>query len=266
MKKITLLITLLFVLSYAYSQVGGLSASKLGTLCSSTVPNSTIEFEPFFGYAQSTNYFDSDGEIKSLFSTSDSTMNFAGSGFRFTYGLAKNLELGVSIPVNVNEIHFGAKYQLPIEGNYSFGLLAGYNTIMGNQIFANRDGVNEATPGFVGGIIISYVFSDKLSIDFDAQYQKQIQTTVEGHKQGFYLNSDIGYYLMKKINFIIGLNYGYQAYNTNIDDSYLLTLNTGVAIEKAKNFILVINAPFDILGKNEYQTKGFGLALTTFLD
>ena len=71
---------------------------------------------------------------------------------------------------------------------------------------------------------------------------------------------------MEKVNFIVGLNYAYQAYKTDISNSYLLSLNTGIAIEKAENFILVLNAPFDLLGKNEYQTRGFGLALTVMLD
>ncbi|MEA3444919.1 MAG: hypothetical protein U9R19_09380, partial [Bacteroidota bacterium] len=118
----------------------------------------------------------------------------------------------------------------------------------------------------VGGVILTYDFSDKFSIDFDAQYHKHKKTTSTGHTHGFNINSDIGYYLMERVNFIVGLNYGSQAYNASTNNSQLLTLNTGVAIEKAEHFILVLNAPFDLLGKNEYQTTGFGLALTIMLD
>lgn len=64
----------------------------------------------------------------------------------------------------------------------------------------------------------------------------------------------------------MGLNYNYQAYENSDNNSHLLALNTGLAIERAKHFILVLNAPFDILGKNEYQTRGFGMALTILLD
>ena len=49
-------------------------------------------------------------------------------------------------------------------------------------------------------------------------------------------------------------------------DPLLSALNPGIAIEKAENFILVVNAPFDVFGKNEYKTFGFGLALTIILD
>ena len=113
---------------------------------------------------------------------------------------------------------------------------------------------------------MGYTISNRISVDFDAQYQKHSQLTSLGHYQGFYMNSDIGYYLMDNVNFIMGLNYNFQSYDEQIDNAHLLTLNTGVAIEKAKNFILVLNAPFDLFGKNEYQTKGFGLALTIMLN
>ncbi len=266
MKKLFLLFLVAFWSVSAYSQVGGLSASKLGTLCTAPVPEGPIEFEPFFSYATSINFFDSNGDIQALFSTSDSTMRFASSGFRFSYGLIKNLEVGVSLPIDVSEVNFGAKYKLPFEGKFTMGLIAGYTKILGNRISVCRDAFCKATPAYAGGIIMTYNFSDKLSIDFDAQYHKHKKSTVDGHTKGFNVNTDIGYYLMEKVNFIIGLNYAYQAYNISTDNSHLLTLNTGVAIEKAENFILVLNAPFDLFGRNQYQTKGFGLALTIILD
>ncbi len=127
MKEITLLLLVSFISLGVYSQAGGLSASKLGTLCTAPVPEGTIEFEPFFGYAKATNSFDQNGDVQALYSTSDSSMNFAGSGFRFSYGLINNLEVGVSVPIDVSEVRFGAKYKLPIEGKLTMGILAGYN-------------------------------------------------------------------------------------------------------------------------------------------
>ena len=52
MKKITLYVFVFLLETVGiYAQVGGLSASKLGTLCTEAVPINTIEFEPFFEYA-----------------------------------------------------------------------------------------------------------------------------------------------------------------------------------------------------------------------
>lgn len=193
MKKITLLLLSLVFVSTSMAQVSGLSASKLGTLCTAPVPEGTIEFEPFFGFATSTNFFDSNGDVQPLFSTSDSTMKFSGSGFRFSYGLMKNLEIGVSLPIDVSVVSFGAKYKLPLEGNLTMSLLTGYITLIGNQIYDRRDAIHEMTPSFVGGFIMTYEFNEKLSIDFDAQFQKHTLTTLEGQTHGFYLNSDVGY-------------------------------------------------------------------------
>ncbi len=266
MRKFTLVLLASIISIGVYSQVGGLSASKLGTLCVTPVAEGAIEFEPFFGYARATHSFDQNGNSQELYSTSDSSMNFAGSGFRFSYGLIDNLEVGVSVPIDVSEVRFGAKYKLPIDGKLTMGVLAGYNAVVGNQIIAKHHAIYETTPTFVGGVIITYDFTEKFSLDFNAQYQKHTQETIGGHSNGIFLDSDFGYYLLEKINFIFGLHYDYKIFDENIDDSYLLTLNTGIAIERAENFILVINAPFDLMGKNEYRTKGFGLALTIMLD
>ena len=62
------------------------------------------------------------------------------------------------------------------------------------------------------------------------------------------------------------MNYFYKDLDDSNNSSQLFTLNPGIAIEKAENFILVINSPFDLFGKNEYKTVGFGLALTIILD
>lgn len=266
MRKYQILLLILLFADNLFGQIAGLSASKLGTLSADVVPAGTIEFEPFFAYSLSTKVFDQNGSRQNLFSSPDSTMRFSASGFRFSYGVMKNLEWGVSVPLDVSEIRFGTKYKIPLEGKLKLAIIAGYSTILGNQIYVRRSAVHETTPSLNAGFVLSYYFSDKFSIDFDTQFQKHTQISSTGHTEGYYLNTDIGYYLLDKVNFIIGINYNYQFYEIHSRNSNILTLNTGIAIEKASNFILVLNAPFDILGRNEYQTKGFGMALTIILD
>ncbi|HAG15408.1 MAG TPA: hypothetical protein DCG69_02645 [Bacteroidales bacterium] len=266
MKKQLLLLFIGVISIPVFGQIGGLSASKIGAVCTTPVAENKIEFEPFFAYALSNHYFDSNSNRQDLFSTADSTLKFSTSGFRFTYGLFKNFEIGVTLPVDVSEVRFGAKYKLPFEGSLSMGILGGYNTLVGNQVYARRNSAHEMTPSFVGGLIFTYKINEKMCFDFDAQFQKHTEETIAGHTHGVFLDSAIGYYILENVNFLAALSYNYKFYSNPTDDSYLLTLNTGIAIEKAEHFILVINAPFDLLGKNEYQTKGFGLALTILLD
>ncbi|MBN1250763.1 MAG: hypothetical protein JXR51_08150 [Bacteroidales bacterium] len=266
MKKTFIFISLLLLVNSAYSQVGGLSASKLGTICTETVPKNTIEFEPFFSYASSTHFFDNEGNMEDLFSTDDSTQFFSASGLRFSYGLFENFELGVSLPVDMSTISFGAKYKLPFGEKITSGVFLGYNTIIGNAVYVRRNSAQESTAAMVGGLILTFNFSEKLSCDFNAQYQRHINTTVAGHKQGMFLSTDFGYYLIDNVNFILGMNYFFKEYDTFENNSHLFTLNPGIAIEKAENFILVLNAPIDLFGKNEYQVFGFGLALTIMIN
>ncbi|MEN8121688.1 MAG: hypothetical protein ABFS35_15155 [Bacteroidota bacterium] len=266
MKKIIFSLGLFFIINNIHSQIGGLSASKLETLCTETVPAQTIEFEPFFGYATSTRFFDKNGDIQDLFATSDSSQFFSAPGFRFSYGVIKNLEIGVSIPIDISTVSFGAKYKLPIEGKLTLGLLAGYNSIVGNNIYIRRNAAHETSSSIAGGLILTYEFSDKFSFDFNAQYHEHFNTTSDGHDKGICFGTDVGYYSIENINFIIGMNYFFEKYDLFDKNSHLFTLNPGIAIEKAENFILVLNLPVDLFGKNEFQTVGFGLALTIILD
>ena len=157
---------------------------------------------------------DENGEIQDLFATSDSTQFFSASGFRFSYGLFKDFEIGVSTPVDVSMVSFGAKYKLPIDGKLTFGVLAGYNSMVGNAIYVRRRAVHESTSSVVGGLIMTYEASDKFSLDFNAQYQKHINVTAEGHDQGIFISSDFGYYAIENVNFIIGTHYNFKAYDT----------------------------------------------------
>jgi hypothetical protein len=267
MKKIFIFVLLIASFSFAMAQVGGLSASKLGAYSAGTVPANNIEFEPSFGFASSTKYFDKKGNRSGLFHSDDSIQRFSSMGLRFTYGVIKDLEVGISLSADMSDINWGMKYKLKMTGNTQIAFFAGYESVMGNMIYVKRNLVHEATSSVGGGLIISHVFSDKLSMDINGQYHKHFHSTLNGHDQGYMLTTDIGYYLLKNINFIGELVYSLNINNTSVENnSQLFTFNPGIAIERSKHFILVLNTPIDLWGKNEYQTTGFGMALTILLD
>ncbi|MEA2043382.1 MAG: hypothetical protein U9N85_12640 [Bacteroidota bacterium] len=179
-----------------YAQVGGISNSKLVTYNTSTVAESTIEFEPVFGMEYSSYYWDNSGELQPMFQTDDSIATASNFCFRFSYGLTEVIELGLSTSVDVGSINLGIKYQLPsIFEKVDFGLLSGFNLVVGNQIRDKKIHQLKSAPSFVAGFISSYSFSDKLSLDFDFQYQDYIYNVQENYRNGLFLNSDIGYYV-----------------------------------------------------------------------
>lgn len=265
-KHIYIIIIFVFNLNIGFSQIGGLSASKLSTFCVETVPNKSIEFEPAFTFALSTNYFDKKGNIQNLFLTEDSIQHFSSTGLRFSYGLFKNFEIGVTLPVDISTLSLGVKYSLLTQTKLRFGLMAGYNGVYGNDVYVKRNRMHESTSSYSLGVIFSSKFSDKLSLDFNAQYQNHINKTVNGDGKEVFLSTDIGYYLIDNVNFISGFNYFFRDNDFDGQDAFLFTFNPGIAIEKGDRFILVLNAPIDLFGKNEYKTNGFGLALTILLN
>ena len=94
----------------AFSQISGISASKLVVINTETVPANKIEFEPSFNI---------------LIQKSDSMPISSDFGFRFTYGLNNKTEIGISLPINMQGINWGIKYQLAHFDKLSFGMIAG---------------------------------------------------------------------------------------------------------------------------------------------
>lgn len=265
MRKIYLIfLFLFFTFINVKSQIGGISASKLATLCAGTVPNKGIEFEPAFGFGYSSRYWDNDGNLQNLSASGDSVFVNSGFGFRFSYGAYENLEIGTAFPADMSGISFGAKYKIPFESKISIAALLGTNIPLGNQFFDTKNRSYDFSTSAVGGIVMTYDFTDNFAIDFDLQYQDFIQKVEGTHNNDMFVNCDIGYYITEGFQVIIGANY--QQYNYTDTEISLLTLNPGVTIERAENFLLVLNFPYDITGKNIEQSAGFGFALTISLN
>lgn len=264
MKKIlSYLLIVLFVTTTQtlFSQVIGISASKLGTYCVTPVPVNTIEFEPAFSTAFSKGYWDDMGKFNSYNSAYDSLSFSNEMAFRFSYGLTKNIEMGMFIPVNGEMLAAGIKYQI-LEGH--FALLGGMQIPLTS--YANTSSANKDFASAAGGIVLSFNTNDKSSLDFNLQGQKYLENTGDRHSADFFVSSDFGYYVVDGIQLVLGLGYTSSIYEQKINNSNLFTINPGITLEKAENFILVLNYPIDIFGKNIEKSNAFGLALTIILD
>ncbi len=267
MKKSIIVIITLLISNYTQAQVGGLSASKLSALCAETVPNKTIEFEPALGFNFSNKAWNKSARIISVFPENDSLLINSYMGFRLSYGLLKNMETGISFPVDMSSIQFGLKYKIPVEyEKLQFGLLAGVNFFTGNRVIKKKGNSINNTCNFVTGIIISYQVAEKLSIDFNAQYQHLTRNVIENHNHDILLNTDIAYFINNGLQLVMGLNYIQSDYNTDNYDFYRLTINPGLTIEQAENFILVLNFPYDTVGKNINKSIGIAMALTIMIN
>jgi hypothetical protein len=253
----------LIVLSFsiANAQVGGLSASKLFTICSETVPKSAIEFEPSFAFSTSRYSWNDSYKMSDNFSNSDSVSVSSAMAFRFSYGLTNNIELGVSVYNGVSLASWGLKYNFYKKEKTLFSLIIGVNTVLGNRTYDihNLSNSNSIATGF----ILSKKISEKLSFDADLQYQRYFLDNIIRH-QDIFINTDFGYYIFDGIQLVMGLNYFIN--DGSFRQSSLLILNPGLTIEKATNFILVLQVPYSITGRNSQKTVGFAMALTILID
>ncbi len=261
MKRFIILTLSVFLAGQLYSQIGGISGSKLRSYCVDVVDHHHIEFEPAFYYGQSRKNWNDNGELQNSFLSSDSINRFSGVGMRFTYGLFDKLEVGVSIPLDMKTGSFGARYVLYQKNNTGFALMAGINIPMGEGSF-NRGVKTEdnATQAGFGGVF-TYQRGEHFSVDANLEYDHFLKEPTSTKIGTVYTSIDAGYYFFNRQLQLIGA-VGYEhSHLENKLNQNRLTIYPGATIE-ANNFIIVLTFPFDVYGRNVNKTTGFSLALT----
>jgi hypothetical protein len=264
--KYFILLLLLPVLSgKAFSQIGGLSGSKLISYTVDVVDDKKIEFEPAFYHFSSSQYWDADGNLQNLYSTPDSVRNATGMGFRFTYGMFDKLEIGMSFSTDFSMSAFGLRYIVLQKKKSAIALMGGLNLPLGNNTFDKRVRLAENTPATGLGAVASFNFSQNLSLDVNAQYMFFLSNTADNDKGKISLSADAGYYVFDHtLQFVAAT--GFSSIKNTTGNHMVLTFDPGFTVETGKNFIIVMGFPFDVYGKNEAKNRGFTFALTITFD
>ncbi len=248
MKKLifVLLLPFVFISENTYSQTAGISASKLSAVNATTVLEDKIEFEPSFGF--------------SVFMT-DSLPVYSDLGFRFTYGLTSKTEMGIVIPVSLNTLNWGIKYNAVNFKQYSVVFIAGFQNSL-NSDNQSQEKTASLFYSYSGGAAFTYLVSEKVSIDFTGQLQGKFHYSHQDLT--VFLNSEAGYFITDGLQLVTGICYNkdftHKQYAENI------IINSGVTLENAKNFILVLNFPYKLKNKNSPASIGFALALTMLIE
>ncbi len=266
MKYIILLLLFSIISINTYSQVFGLSAAKLAAVNAATINKNNFEFEPGFGYFWATSYYDETGKLKPLSSTTDSTDVYQEMVFRFTYGITKRFEAGMMIASNLSSFSLGAKYTLFTINTFSAGVIAGGTFANESDIVAINSGIFGKTLSFAAGMAFSNEFSEKLSLDFDVQYQCLRDNKVS-YSNDIFADAELAYIFKNKNQLIAGLSYTLNNHTHEYDGhkNYLLSLNLGASIETGEMFAFSFLFPIAILGKNYDRLNGFHFILTMFL-
>jgi len=260
-KKYFTLLFLIAIVIESFGQIGGLSGSKIASFSATNVPHKKIEFEPSFFYVHSEKYWDSDRNLVPQYPNSDSVVNESGVNLRFSYGVAKNFELGITVPINLRNSYFGAKYQFYQNDNLHLAALGGFAVPMGNGVMSKHlhSGDNTVQAGL--GMALSYYKGENFSFDVNAEYNRFLKKTIDGKLNNYLFTADFGYYLFDHTFQVIGAaSYDYSKMNDGIHDA--LIIYPGFTLETGKTFIIVASIPISVYGHNVGKGLGFNFALT----
>lgn len=228
-------------------QIGGLSGSKLNSLCVDPVDKNQLEFEPGFYHLTSRKYWNDEGRIRNSFTTADSIYAESALRFRFTYGVTGKMEIGVNIPGDMSVGNWGFKYELYNDQTSAFALMGGLNTPFGNGTRNRKSDDNSIQAGL--GAIYSWSPTEDFSTDFSIQGMQSFPKPEQEAAKYISVSADAGYYLFNgKLQPAIGL--GFQRFFCDNTRQYLLTLYPGLTIETGKDFVITIIHSIDLAGRN----------------
>lgn len=247
----------------AHAQVGGLSASKVGTICAGPVPEKDLEFEPSFSFSRAKKQWDANNKPANSFSTSDSVEIASGFAIRCTYGFSEKFEMGISVPADVSESSLGSKYQVWSNDKSAIAAIAGINLPMGNRVYSDKSNSLDDIGSLAGGVCFSHQYIPEFLWDVDIQVQKLLNDAGSNNHSDLFVNTDIGFYPKEQVQLICGLSYFNHFYRNNAMNTFLLDIHPGISYETGENFLIVLGSSFGLLGKNVSQAWDISLAFTT---
>jgi hypothetical protein len=247
------------------AQVQGVSAEKLVAINPFTVEKRTVEFEPLVGYLWSTKMFNNAGKAQPLKSGGDSTLVLQTLGFRVTYGFADRFEVGGIVTTDLNSLSLGLKYNMFKSKNYAGAILFGTTFSNESDFVFRNSGFFGKTASLATGFSFTNKLSKYFSVDYDLQYQNLFDDN-QSISDDYFASFDFGFHFKGSHIAVAGLSYKYNNFKIEKQNACLLTLNTGLVVQTGKMFILVLNFPIDLYGRNVERFYGFSFALTITFD
>ena len=174
-KLIICFVLSIFSMCSLFAQIQGLSASKLATVDAETVDKKTLEFEPSLSVFWSTKYWNTSGEKLPLYSGSDSVRVFSEFGFRSTYGINGNIEVGTYLPNDFSYIAVGTKIKTFDSKRTKLAVLAGSQIKVGNVVMLKNGHDYKNLDNISLGIAGSFNKGKKFSVDVNSQFSKYIK-------------------------------------------------------------------------------------------
>ena len=251
--------TLLILKSTSYSQVAGLSNSKVGVLSTDSVEPGQFEFEAAFDVQKSRNFVTVGGEETSL----DGAILSSGMGVRMTAGFDYGIEAGLSFPVDVSSVGGGIKWRFLSIGNKTLAFMGGAELITESGFIpsdSSRGG------SYTGGIIFGYSSGRKMSIDADFSMTLYTADVLWIPDRSFVYDLGIGYMLTDALQTVVEIAVSNSSFTDSKYDNSKSTLTSGYTFKINDAMLVVMGVQFDFKATNDYKGKTFLSGFTFTID
>ncbi len=102
-------------------------------------------------------------------------------------------------------------------------------------------------------------------MDIDLQYQNVFDGS-QSYTDDIFSAAEIGYRFPKNVQLIGGFNFRYNHFKVDRPDAWILTFNPGITVNPGETFVMILNVPFDIAGRNMTDSMDLHLPLTITLN
>lgn len=259
MRTIYAILLLTFCLT-GYSQIGGITGSKINAINHEPIPKGKAEFEPSYTYGRTTQIWDDKKQLNYIFGSPDSLLIGAAMNFRMAYAFSNSFELGCNLGVGYS--NWSMKYKLFDIDDLGIGIMGGINMPFGSAVVDKRQRYTGEVSSFAFGGIVSYEFNEQSSIDFNVQFQDYFHKAIGNSEYDVFLALDYGQYFN---DYLMVHSLFYQSSNFNPLWQKKLTYSPGLSMEMKAEYMVVFNLNIDLIGRNVFRTNGFSVAFTITL-
>lgn len=265
MKKVVLLVLFTLFISGIQAQVGGLSLSKIGTTDANTLLRNTLQIESAINVYRIKKYFTESGRKLDVFPARDSVMIESDLRYRLTFGLFDRLEIGMSAPYDITNLSMGLAYQILNAHSARISAIAGINTNTKQEHYHVTNKLYSEASAVAVGFACTFIMLEDFSIDISNEYQLSLEETIDEHKIDYFLDFDMGYFLLPVLQTCAGGSLFYSSFENKDMDRCSGGINLGFTFEPTEKINFKLNSPLTLLGKNMKVQRGFGFALRVLI-
>lgn len=257
-KSLTFLVlTILLLSENFYTQINGLSASKLFVYDAITIKPGSFEFEVCTKTFTARSQFDENANTVLL----NGRLYESELDFRFTFGLMNDVEVGVEIPSDLDKLFLATKIKLYKTSFVGISAIAGAGYGIKSRFINYGQTDTDRYENFSAGTVSTFKVTDDTSIDLHLIFTRLLKDEVNHH---LHFAAGYGYFLKENLQVVLEVNGKKQINGENNIDKIMIT--PGITFDPAENFSVTAAVHLDVAGKNIEKGLAFFTGFTIWFD